>query len=201
LTEQVTGLVKYDAMCSAIAECERVDEAKDIRDKAMALEKYFAQSQNLESERLALNVRLRAERRCGVLLREMRESGERDPGGRGPRVASNATTQPTISDLGLSRDQSSRFEQLAQIPEREFERALDEPVKQSTSGLIRKFVKTDDDEEKVDPQALYLWGRLRDFERELLGSSPKQLIKKMTPAMRDDVRRLVPMVIEYLEKA
>ena len=32
------GLALYERMCSAIAECVAVDEAKDIRDKAMALE-------------------------------------------------------------------------------------------------------------------------------------------------------------------
>lgn len=37
---QAMPLVRYDAMCTAIAECERVDEAKDIRDKARAPEVY-----------------------------------------------------------------------------------------------------------------------------------------------------------------
>ena len=32
------GLIKYDAMVRAIAECHRVDELKDLSDKAHALE-------------------------------------------------------------------------------------------------------------------------------------------------------------------
>lgn len=37
------GLALYERMCSAIAECVAVDEAKDIRDKALALEAYYRQ--------------------------------------------------------------------------------------------------------------------------------------------------------------
>ena len=192
-----TGLIKYDAMCTAIAECVRVDEAKDIRDKAIALEKYYAQSQNLESERLALNVRLRAERRCGELLKDMKASGERQAQGGDRRGESNSHAASLI-DIGISYTQSSRFQQLADIPERDFEAALSEPVKQSTASLIRQS-RPVEREPQVDPKALYLWGRLRDFERELLGHRPSGLIVNMTPAMRDDVRRLTPMVIAYLE--
>jgi hypothetical protein len=35
-----TQLVRYDAMCHAIAAAHEVDEVKDIRDKARAIEMY-----------------------------------------------------------------------------------------------------------------------------------------------------------------
>lgn len=64
-------------MGQALSECQRVNEVKDIRDKALALEVYAAQAMNLEEERKAANIRLRAERRAGELLAEMKRNGQR----------------------------------------------------------------------------------------------------------------------------
>lgn len=41
-----TALIKYDAMCQAIALAYDVDGVKGIRDKAVALEMYFRQARN-----------------------------------------------------------------------------------------------------------------------------------------------------------
>jgi hypothetical protein len=78
---QMTQLVRYDSMCRAIAECYRVDEVKDIRDKAVALQAYARQAKNLDAERKACVVRMRAERRCGELLAAMpKQHGSRGIG-------------------------------------------------------------------------------------------------------------------------
>ena len=57
----------------------------------------------------------------GELLKEMKESGQRDPGGRGA-IESRATTQ--LSDLGITRDQSSKWQKLAALDEQVFETLL-----------------------------------------------------------------------------
>lgn len=130
-------LVKYDAMVEAIRACHQVDEVKDIRDKALALQAYHQQANNIEAERLAIEIRIRAERKAGDLLRDMKESGERaDERGSNGGVVSNDTR--TLEDLGITRDQSSKWQQLAEIPEPEFEAALKDPeVKPSTAGILR----------------------------------------------------------------
>ena len=61
MTDQ-TGLIKYDAMLLAIATCHKIDEVKDIRDKALALEKYAQVAINIDAEQQARAIRIRAER-------------------------------------------------------------------------------------------------------------------------------------------
>jgi DNA N-6-adenine-methyltransferase (Dam) len=131
-----TALVRYDAMCRAIAECHSVDEAKDIRDKAVALEVYARQAKNFEAERKAAEIRVRAERHCGLLLKEMPKAA----GGR-PYQGSYSSDEPrgkTLAELGISYDQSSEWQQLADVPEDEFEAALAEPERPSAIRIINR---------------------------------------------------------------
>ncbi|WP_084754417.1 Rha family transcriptional regulator [Paraburkholderia tuberum] len=68
--QQAGALVmgRYESTCRTIAECAAVDEVKDIRDKARALEVYTQQAKNREAEEQAREVRLRAERRGGEIM-------------------------------------------------------------------------------------------------------------------------------------
>jgi len=63
-------LILYDRMITSIALCQKTDQVKNIRDKALALEHYARQATNVDAERQAINVRVRAERRAGELLPE-----------------------------------------------------------------------------------------------------------------------------------
>jgi hypothetical protein len=130
--------VKYDAMCTAIAVCSKVDEAKDIRDKARALEVYVKQAQNREAERKAAEIRIRAARRAGQLLREMKENGQgKGRGGDQKSMSRSPTLISGLPELGISRDQSSQWLALAEIPEEEFEdeiRRFGGPL--STEGIL-----------------------------------------------------------------
>jgi len=75
----MSELIRYDAMCRAIADAYEFDDVKDLRDKALAIEIYSRQAKNTEAERQACEIRIRAERRAGSLLSEM-EMAKAAPG-------------------------------------------------------------------------------------------------------------------------
>ena len=224
--KQELGLARYDAMCSAIAACYSVDEVKELRDRAKAFEVYAKQAQNTEAERKAAEIRIRAERRAGQLLKEMKENGQRAAQKDGPscRVArqdkpaapvvtakatasSAAPSKPSpppakLSDLGITRDQSSKWQQLAAVPEHEFEEAISgDGPKPSTEGIILANRLKDNPQPPMDSDALWLWGRIRDFERgTILTRDPKKLLAAMTDSMRDDVARIFPRLLTWLQR-
>ena len=68
--------------------------------------------------RRACEIRLRAERKAGQLLATM----EKNRGGRPSENPSDDTR--SLGDLGISYDQSSRWQALGRVPEADFEAAL-----------------------------------------------------------------------------
>jgi hypothetical protein len=68
-------LVRYDTMCRAIEAAHEVDEVKDIRDKAVALEHYARQAQNTDAERQAWRrgQRLQMDHKFAVAMAKSRE--------------------------------------------------------------------------------------------------------------------------------
>jgi len=128
-------LVRYDAMCEAIDRCESVDEAKVIRDKAIALAAYSKQALNKDAARKCEQIRIRAERRAGELLTESGKNRTRANKGR-PTEMSGVTT---LSDYGITRDQSSVWQKLAEIPEERFEAELNKPDIPSTNQILQSM--------------------------------------------------------------
>jgi Protein of unknown function (DUF3102) len=94
-------------------------------------------AENIEAKRRACEIRLRAERKAGQLLQGM----EKAKAGRPPQNPSTDATDfrgaPTLTDLGISRDQSSRWQQLADGPDEHFETALAAADKPTTAGTIK----------------------------------------------------------------
>jgi hypothetical protein len=194
-----SSLARYDAMCRAIEAAYKVDEVKDIRDQAIALEVYARQAHNTEAERKACEIRLRAERKAGPLSKEL----ERSPGGRPaktPPTMRRVSKADALHKAGVTPKQAEQWEKLAAVPEKEFEMALEDPTtKPTTNGIIKANATPKRD--PVSIEALWLWGRLRDFQRDgLLNKTPQEIMATMTPAMRDEVHTLAPRVAAWLKR-
>ena len=129
------ALVRYEAARTALAEAHRVDEVKDIRDKAEAMAAYARQAKDSELIQYATEIKVRAERRCGELLRNTEKNhGARGTGSNQHQVRSNDSTTPTLADMGLTRDESSRYQQLAAMPAEHFETAV--ATAKATAGEV-----------------------------------------------------------------
>lgn len=115
-------LMRYEAARTALAECQRVDEVKDIRDKSIAMEAYARQAKDSNLMQMAAEIKVRAERRLGEMLREQKETvGMAKPG----RISVDDDDRiPTLTEVGISKDLSSRSQQLAAMPADHFETAI-----------------------------------------------------------------------------
>lgn len=136
-------LMKYDAARTALAEAHRVDEAKDIRDKALALAAYARQAQDRDMVVWVTEIKLRAERRTGELLRETAANGQRRTAsnGRPAKAGSADPAFPTLNMLKISEDQSKDWQKLAAIPEPEFEKRLANAARDPKTMTTAKILK------------------------------------------------------------
>ncbi len=141
------SLVKLDDVRRTLAELEQIDEVKDIRDKAEAMRLYAKQAQmGLDAQNHAAEIKIRAERRAGELLKSMDKNTGTKGQLIGPGIIGGNTTLPPIKpppldDLGISKMQSSRWQQIAEIPEPEFEKLMEETkaaADELTSALFQR---------------------------------------------------------------
>jgi hypothetical protein len=133
-------LEKYNAMKSAIAECHKIDEVKLIRDKAEAVRYALIQAkESPEWIRQAEEIKLRAERKAGEILKEtVREPG--NPLWYKP----DTIDKPKLNDLNINKVQSSNWQNIADIPEEQFEDYMQGKSEITTSGAVKiaKKLKT-----------------------------------------------------------
>jgi hypothetical protein len=87
------------------------------------------QQQTTEAERQAIQIRIRAEERCGELLTAQLRHG-------GDRRSESRSDDPTLKDLGISKQQSSDWQRLAAIPREHFEADLADAMWRPTTAAI-----------------------------------------------------------------
>jgi len=117
----------------ALIEKANVSQLKEIISQAEAMKVYAQQAKRgLEIQNQVAEIKLRAERRIGECLKtEIKHGGDRK----------SSSPDVTLKDLGIERMQSSRWQAVAGLPEKEFERHIQEVKKSNeeltTVGVIR----------------------------------------------------------------
>ena len=115
----------------------RIDEVKEIRDKAEALRVYSKRvGESLEMQNNCAEIKIRAERRAGELLKESgRKKGETNK----KIMCHDGTLSPTLKTLGIEPKQSMRWQTIANIPERIFEQHVEETRARAKSVCEKPF--------------------------------------------------------------
>ena len=135
----------FDDAKRALAECRNIEDAKLLRNKAMALVVFAQQAKDRTLIEDATAIRLRAERCAGALLAEMKVRGERETKGGDRKSKSSATTlinPPKLSDLGITKTQSSHWQQLAAMPKVHFEATVARVRRKAVNALNRAGRRT-----------------------------------------------------------
>ena len=136
---ECSALARLEQVENALVEVRTIDDAKGLRDMAIAIEvvgKKVVRSREVVFK--AAETRLLAEQAVGKMLQTM----EKAEGGRPAENPSSYTTGlQTLKDLGLNRDQSSKWQKIADLPKATlaayFEKARKRLQPVTTSGAVR----------------------------------------------------------------
>lgn len=165
-----TALVRYEQARYALAEAHRVDEVKDIRDKAEAMAAYARQAKDQDLILWATEIKVRAERRAGELILSERAAGRMASAG-GDRRSETKVEAATLKDFGVSSDQGVRWTALAEMPEEHFETAV-ATAKESAGQVTTAFMLRE--AAKARPQGKPLKGAKADALREELKAAKER---------------------------
>lgn len=184
----------YEAAKTALAECSQIDECQDWADKMEALASYAKQADDDTLRRMCDRIQARAVRRCGELLKQI-EPGknrydDRREGGHPPNRAAAAR------DAGLSDHQRKTALRVANIPEPEFEAAVEAVEPPPVTALAERGKQAKPtrplvDLEGRDPETYALstqgQGQLRSFAKFASETDPIAIARG---AMRHEIKAI-----------
>lgn len=137
----MTTLVKLEGAVRALAEARTLDEVKHVHDIATAAAEYARAARlGLEAQNHAAEIKLRAERKAGELLRGLERATPQTA-----RIVFNAkhdTEYATVlEDTNTTRLDAHRWQKIAALPDETFEQFIAETVERraelTTTGALR----------------------------------------------------------------
>src|SRR5258708_5807123 len=139
-----SALILYNSACTALAKARSLLDVKDVADKASAIKEYGRLANDRSLELNAAELRIRAERRLG----EMLKATERHRGGR-PETGTDKepVSTPRLEDIGIDKKLSSRAQKLASISDRAIEARIArwrEDAERGTLRITTNLLRDDD---------------------------------------------------------
>lgn len=135
--ESSTSMTKLDGAVRALAEASSLEDVKHIADVAEAARTYAKAARlGLKAQNKAAEIHLRAQRKAGEMLAQM----DKGKGGRPPKTGSSVEPVSTpLNELGITKQDSHRWQRIAALPEEAFEAHLQE-VKESNREITTASV-------------------------------------------------------------
>ena len=164
------ALVKYDEARRALAEAHRIDEVKDVADKAAAMALYARQAKDGELIALATEIRRRAERRLGEIMEGERKAGQlAKPPNPKRRVAKKPDDPPSLAEQGISKSLADRARKAAALPEEKFEAHVAQTVRGAVASMEGKAARQVEKRARWRQRELDLAGRITALPEKKIG--------------------------------
>jgi len=144
------SLVNFDKARQALTLAHSIDEVKQIRDQAEAIRQYIRQQKgSLEMQNQAAEIKIRAERRAGEMLKEQsRKPGDTDKS----IISHDVILLPKLSELDITPMQSHRWQLEADVPEEKVEefiaRAREKSEELTSRAILGEAMKMKHEEKK-----------------------------------------------------
>lgn len=123
---------------------------KELKDKAATIQRYLrARGASLEAQNKAAEIALRAAYRLGQLTRDL----EKDAGGRPSKTTPQVGVvlkKEALGDLGITTQQASKFEAIAAIKPKDFERHVEETKKRNERITVNSALAVVRQEKKAE---------------------------------------------------
>ena len=162
-----------------LANVRNLSDILEIRDRAVAAQAWASARGADEAAMLAMEVKLRAERKAGQFLADMKDEGILHRGGNPKTKAQDVT----LASIGVERIESQRWQRIASIPESQFENYLSRAKEKTQSALLRIAEELDaevnGDYEPFEYQLYNVWPVFQldpRYGTDYPGRTPHQII-------------------------
>lgn len=158
----------------ALAKAKTLDDVLQIRDQAEAVRVYAkAAAEGFEAQNGAAEIKLRAERKAGELLKVMEKAKGGGDVSKPKEHRSQDVTSATLDDIGVTKMQSSRWQKQATVPEEVFEEHVaqcNEEKKELTQTSVLKLAGAGHVSQSTGENEWYTPSQYIELARKVMGT-------------------------------